>query len=60
VDLTRSGEREKSIKKHFNIRGVPTIIFIDGTGVEITDDRITGFVGPEEIRRRLERLIGDK
>lgn len=58
VDLTRPGERESAIKKNYDIRGVPTIIFIDGSGSELKDLRVTGFVGPEDFARRLERLLG--
>ena len=54
VDLTRQGDYENGIKKRFNIRGVPTIIFIDGTEVE--ELRVTGFLGPEEFISRLERI----
>ena len=57
VDLTRPGEFENEIKKRFNIRGVPTIIFIDGAGVEIEEIRVTGFIPPEEFSSRLERIV---
>lgn len=57
VDLTKHGDREKKIKKDYKIFGVPTIIFIDQSGNEMTNLRITGFVGPEEIRKRMQRLI---
>jgi thiol:disulfide interchange protein DsbD len=57
MDMTLQGERERDAKKRFNIRGVPTIIFIDGSGKEIEEIRVTGFVGPGEIAHRLERLL---
>jgi thiol:disulfide interchange protein DsbD len=61
VDLTRPGDYENAIKKRFNIRGVPTIIFIGGSGEEIGELRITGFVMPEELVSRLERIApGDR
>jgi thiol:disulfide interchange protein DsbD len=56
VDLTHPGDYENSIKKRFNIRGVPTIILIDGTGTEIEELRVTGFIVPEEFASRLERI----
>lgn len=55
VDMTRVGEREKSIRDKYSIRGVPTIIFIDGTGAERGDLRVTGFVGPGPFSKTLER-----
>jgi thiol:disulfide interchange protein DsbD len=57
IDLTVPGNLESEVKKRFTIRGVPTIIFIDGSGKEIEELRVTGFVGPDEIARRLERLL---
>lgn len=56
VDLTRQGDYENEIKKRFNIRGLPTIIFIDGAGMEIEELRVTGFIVPEEFASRLERI----
>lgn len=56
VDLTHFGDREKQIKNDFGLRGVPTIIFIDKTGAEMTGSRITGFVGPDVVAGRLEKL----
>lgn len=57
VDLTREEEQEKSIKKAFGIRGVPTIIFIDRTGKEVEELRATGFIEAADMRRRMERLF---
>lgn len=56
VDLTREDVHEKSIKKNFAIKGVPTIIFIDKSGRESSELRITGFVGHEEILERLKKI----
>jgi len=61
VDLTSPGEFENGIKKRFNIKGVPTIIFIGGSGEEIAELRITGFVEPDEFVSRLDRIApGDR
>jgi thiol:disulfide interchange protein DsbD len=58
VDMTKLDEWEQEVKKGFKVLGVPTIIFLDGSGTELEDLRVTGFVGPEEITKRLERIIG--
>ena len=60
IDLTRSGDYENEIKKRFNIRGVPTIIFIDSKGKEIEELRVTGFVMPAEFTSRLERIAPEE
>jgi thiol:disulfide interchange protein DsbD len=59
VDLTRSGEREKELKKEFEIVGVPTIIFFDASGNEVPGSRITGFVGPEALLEKMKTIAGE-
>ncbi|MCU0639059.1 MAG: thioredoxin family protein [Candidatus Krumholzibacteria bacterium] len=59
VDLTRSGEREKELKKEFGIVGVPTIIFFDASGSEVPGSRITGFVGPEVLLEKMKTIAGE-
>lgn len=56
VDMTRVGEREKQINEKYGIKGVPIIIFLDGTGAEREDLRVAGFVEPERFRKILERV----
>ena len=34
--------------ERYQVDGVPTVLFLDGQGVEITEARITGFVTPRE------------
>lgn len=48
VDLTNyESARSRSIREEYDIRSVPTIVFIGGSGREVEEARITGFVGPE-------------
>lgn len=55
VDLSREkGEFEKSVQQQFQIKGVPTYLFISSEGKEKTDLRSTGFEKPEEFVKRLE------
>ncbi len=55
MDLTSINGEKKQIKRDFGIRGVPTIIFLDTSGEEKSDARITGFIGPGLF---LERMKG--
>ena len=57
VDLTAIGKNETAIKKRFNVRGVPTIIFIDSSGEERSELRVTGFVEADEFTKRLKSLL---
>ena len=54
VDLTK---RQKELEKHYQIRGVPTIIFINGNGVEERALRIESYVGKEEVLKRMRKLV---
>ena len=54
--MTRVGDGEKQIKKKYRIQGVPTIVFIDGTGMEYESLRVTGFLGPRQFSKILEQV----
>jgi thiol:disulfide interchange protein DsbD len=50
VDLTQSENPATfEIVRRFNIMGVPTVIFLNSSGEEVEDARISGFVSPEEL-----------
>ncbi|MBF0634016.1 MAG: thioredoxin family protein, partial [Nitrospinae bacterium] len=45
ADVTTGGSPEvESLKKKFNVAGVPTIVFLDKSGVERVELRVVGFV----------------
>jgi thiol:disulfide interchange protein DsbD len=57
ADLTESASPAvKKLREAFLIRGVPTIVFIDGHGVERKDLRVFGFVDKYEFADRLRKL----
>ncbi|MCP4022431.1 MAG: thioredoxin fold domain-containing protein [Desulfobacteraceae bacterium] len=58
IDLTRKGnpDHEKLLKK-YDIKGVPTIIFLDGKGKEIKGLRLVDFEPPQLF---IERMIKAK
>ncbi|HSF24891.1 MAG TPA: cytochrome c biogenesis protein CcdA [Blastocatellia bacterium] len=58
LDLTRSdrGSEAARAKQRFGIRGVPTIIFIDGSGKERTELRLEGFEKPDAFLARMRRI----
>jgi thiol:disulfide interchange protein DsbD len=53
VDLTRQDPVNQRLLHQFGIKGVPTIIFLDGQGKERTDLRVTGYLPPEQFLSRL-------
>jgi len=57
VDLTHFDSPEsEEIRRQYNVAGVPTIVFLDDDGNEVTAARIMGFVGPDEFLRRVDRV----
>jgi thiol:disulfide interchange protein DsbD len=59
ADLTKSGSEEVvALREKFNIRGVPTIVFIDRDGKERDDLRVIHFIEKEEFLEKLEALTG--
>ena len=46
VDMTKNNEINESLRKRFNVIGMPTVLIIDSKGNEIK--RLTGFVNADE------------
>ena len=59
VDLTARRPDQHKITKRFNVKGVPTIIFIGPDGKEIKDLRITSYVDKSLFLKRLG-ILKDK
>lgn len=58
VDLTHFDSKEsETIRKKFNISGVPTVVFIGPYGVEAFEYRIVGYVSPKEFLDRYKRAM---
>lgn len=56
VDATDESDALNAIQKRYGVLGLPTIVFIDGTGRVLEDPRVTGFVdakGYLEIMKRV-------
>ena len=57
VDLTHFDSPEsEALRKKFNIAGVPTIVFLDGKGAEVSGSRVIGYLPPQEFVERT-RLV---
>jgi len=58
VDLTEAtNEANQAVARQYLVRGVPTVAFLDPQGREIEELRLVGLVGPDELVRRLTRLL---
>lgn len=59
VDLTHFDSPEsEALRKTYNIAGVPTIVFIDKTGQEITSSRVVGYLPPKEFVEKVNPVAG--
>jgi thiol:disulfide interchange protein DsbD len=57
ADITRGDSPEaKELIKRYDVKGVPTIVFIGPDGQERRDLRVVQFESAEEIRSRIEKL----
>jgi thiol:disulfide interchange protein DsbD len=59
ADLTQHGSADvRALRKRYDIRGVPTIVFIDAKGNEREDLRAVQFIDKDEFLRRLDEVDG--
>jgi thiol:disulfide interchange protein DsbD len=59
ADLTRSESTEVlELTRHFQIKGVPTIVFLDASGKELEDLRLVHFENAVALRKRMSRALG--
>ncbi|HEX6790003.1 MAG TPA: cytochrome c biogenesis protein CcdA [Candidatus Krumholzibacteria bacterium] len=59
ADLTQHGSPDvRALRKRYDIKGVPTIVFIDASGKERADLRAVQFIDKDEFLRRLDDVDG--
>jgi len=56
ADLTKNSEEVNRLRKLYDIKGVPTIIFLDEDGNEIESMRFNGFMKPDKFIERINYL----
>jgi thiol:disulfide interchange protein DsbD len=57
VDVTRKGDpRHLALLKRYDVRGVPTVVFLDGNGNDCPDLRLVDFVPPEQLLSRMAAM----
>ncbi len=57
ADLTQNNAPEvQQLKQQYEIRGVPTIVFLDADGNEIESLRLTGFESAEKFLERMDKV----
>jgi len=57
VDLTRKGNPiNENLLRQYNVRGVPTVVFLDGQGRERKDLRVVNFLPPDQFIKHMTIL----
>jgi thiol:disulfide interchange protein DsbD len=56
ADLTLANANSDRLSREYSVVGVPTIVFLDANGKEMTHLRLTGFEGPEAFLGRLKKI----
>lgn len=57
IDLTTAkGEFEQTLQKRYAVKGVPTYVFLNPAGEELTNLRLTGFEKAEDFLKRLQQV----
>ncbi|WP_206483258.1 protein-disulfide reductase DsbD [Thalassotalea sp. G2M2-11] len=60
MDLTDMGDpNSRAMMDQYQILGLPSILFFDLNGQELTQQRVTGFMGPDEFAEHVNRLFKD-
>lgn len=57
VDLTKRRDWQEGLRKRYQVRGVPTVVFINKRGIEEKRLRIESYAGQDEILSRMKQLI---
>lgn len=58
VDLTDTGSAQNiELMEHFNVFGLPSILFFDLQGNELSQQRVTGFMAAKEFSAHIEAIF---
>lgn len=58
IDLTDTGSDESvELMEHFDVFGLPSILFFDLNGEELSQQRVTGFMGADEFTAHLKTFL---
>jgi len=56
IDFTTESSETTALAERYNVVGLPCILFLDATGRELPNSRITGFMTPAEFRAHLTEV----
>ncbi|AWH89153.1 protein-disulfide reductase DsbD [Limnobaculum parvum] len=56
ADVTANNKQHIALLKEFQVLGLPTILFFDKTGRELTELRVSGFMNAEQFIEHIEKI----
>ncbi|MDX3773103.1 protein-disulfide reductase DsbD [Chromatiaceae bacterium AAb-1] len=57
VDVTKMSRTDQQLLDHFQVLGLPTLLFFSPDGTELTTARVTGFMAAGPFAEHLQKLI---
>ena len=57
IDVTNATDQDQQLLDHFQVLGLPTLLLFDKNGGELTQSRITGFMGPKDFSAHLGQIL---
>jgi thiol:disulfide interchange protein DsbD len=58
IDVTQAGNAlHERLLRQFEVKGVPTVVFLDTTGKEQQDLRLVDFLPPDQFAERMDKLV---
>lgn len=57
ADVTRNDQIDKQLQQHFGVIAPPALLFFDKDGNELTDYRIVGEIGVNQLLTHLQKLV---
>lgn len=57
ADVTANGAEQAALLKHLQVLGLPTILFFDPAGRELTAERVAGFMKAEAFNAHLQKVM---
>jgi thiol:disulfide interchange protein DsbD len=57
IDVTNATDQDQQLLDHFQVLGLPTLLLFDKNGSELTQSRITGFMGPKDFSAHLGSIL---
>ncbi|MGO3569107.1 MAG: protein-disulfide reductase DsbD [Serratia grimesii] len=57
ADVTANNTEQVALLKHLKVLGLPTILFFNGAGQELTNQRVTGFMDAAAFNAHLQKVV---